>query len=129
MTNTHDGPSRYEFQMLREQIASGFDGVNQRLDTVNGRIGKHDDRLGALERIQNRLMQMRRQIADADDAGESSDDWPQRRRTDSAGSGEEWAASFSRREYALMALGFGIVAALIKVIEVTGAALWHTVAK
>lgn len=126
MTNNHDGPSRYEFQMLREQIAAGFAGINERLDKVNGQIEKHEGRLGALERIQNRLYALRQQMHD----GESDQGEPlARRRTDAAGQGEDWAASFSKREYALMALGFGIVAALIKVIEVLGGQLWRLLVK
>lgn len=32
-----------------------IDGINQRLDTVNGRLGKHDDRLGILDSFKDNL--------------------------------------------------------------------------
>lgn len=57
----HDGPSRGEFEMLREMLAQstarvetrmeqGFAGTHTRLDQLNGRIAKGEDRLGVLER-------------------------------------------------------------------------------
>ncbi len=39
---------------LRHETKAGFSGVNARLDRVNGRLDKHDDRLGTLEGHQHR---------------------------------------------------------------------------
>ena len=51
-----------------------------------------------------------------------------RRAADSAGEGEAWASAFSKREYALISLGFAVVMALIKVVEFLGEKVWHLVA-
>lgn len=32
-----------EFDLLRDMIADGFEGVHSRLDKVNGRLDRHDD--------------------------------------------------------------------------------------
>lgn len=39
-----------KLSVLEERIENGFTGVNRRLDTTNGRLGKHEGRLDILER-------------------------------------------------------------------------------
>lgn len=47
--------SRHEKVMYAlGQIDSKLDGVNQRLDTVNGRLGKHDREIADILEFQNR---------------------------------------------------------------------------
>ena len=36
---------------LEGTITKGFEGVHQRLDTANGRLEKHDEKIGELERF------------------------------------------------------------------------------
>lgn len=110
-----DGPSRAEFQAfadrLYEQMDRGFERITTRLDVLNGRVGK-----GELEgeNHRTRLVNLEKEIFRT----------PKRRHVDHAGEAEEWAASFSKREYALMSLGFAVIMALLKLVEFLGGKLW-----
>ena len=42
--------SKVHWDALRRECVAGFDGINKRLDKVNGRLDKHGDRLVAIER-------------------------------------------------------------------------------
>lgn len=43
------GPSRGEFELLKDLIETGFMGINVRLDRLNGRVDKSEDRIRTLE--------------------------------------------------------------------------------
>jgi len=106
-----DGPGRAEFSAFTERVydtmRDGFDGINRRLDLLNGRTGKTEVAAGKLDtRMRNVEHEVFRN--------------PQRRHSDHAGEGEKWAASFTKREGGLITLGFVVIYGLLRGLEVVG---------
>ncbi len=123
-----DGPTREEFARLYQTIDDGFRGVHSRLDVQNGRTGKlevnHEHHRTRLEDFRARVDAMTVRIDGLDGIGDDVGH-PRRRRGDHAGEGEEWSSSFSKREYALISVGFVIVTLCLKALEVLGSFVWN----
>lgn len=100
------------------RIDDGIGGVHTRLDLLNGRTLK-----GEVERENHRtrLVSLEKEVFAAGG--------PRRRSADHAGDGESWSMAFTKREGALMALGFTVIVILFKIVEFLGEQLWHAVVK
>lgn len=48
--NYHLGRIEAELKGITEKISFGFENVHKRLDKVNGRLDKHDDKIDVLEK-------------------------------------------------------------------------------
>jgi hypothetical protein len=101
-----DGPSRAEFtafcDRLYEQMDAGFNGVHERLDTLNGRTGKGEV---ADAELRARITSVEKEVFNE----------PRRRSGDTPA-----PPLFTKREGALVALGIGVVGALLKVLLLSG---------
>lgn len=111
-----DGPTRAEFTAFvtrcYDTMDQGFEGVNTRLDVLNGRTVRLEVADG---------MFAVRMAAVEDDLQYHG---PRRRRSDQAGNGEQWAGAVTKREGALIGFGLVILTVILKVLEVVGTKLW-----
>jgi hypothetical protein len=108
--------TRDEFKATMDRLYDttdqGFKAMNERLDQLNGRTLKGEI---ADAELRTRVTSLEKELFSR----------PRRRRQDHAGEGEEWAAAFTKREYALMSLGIAVIGVLLKLIEFLGERLWH----
>ena len=96
----NQGPSREEFERLYTSMDAGFKGIHDRLDTLNGRTGKGE--VSDAE-IRQRVTSLEKEVFTM----------PRRRASDSDG-------RISKREGALLGLGLGILALILKLCLLLG---------
>lgn len=98
---------------LKSDVKEDVGAILSKLVSLEGRAGRGEV---VAENHRTRILSLEKTRAK---------DGPRRRRSDTAGEGEEWASAFTKREYALMSLGFAVVMVLTRVIWFLGDKLWH----
>lgn len=97
------GPTREEFDRLYTTIDEGFRGTHERLDVLNGRIGKGEVAFAVSDA---RLASVEQEVFTH----------PQRRKIDV----EEPPRVSRKRDHALVALGVATIVAAVKFLLLTG---------
>ncbi len=107
--NHSDGPTRAEFERLYQRIDAGFKGIDDRLDTLNGRTRKVENSDTELQvKLKNLEHEVfRRRSTDRKDRDDDTDEGQSRK-------------LLTKRETALVAAGIAILGALFKLTTLLG---------
>lgn len=105
--NNHDGPTRAEFERLYQRLDAGFNGIDDRLDTLNGRTRKVEtsdvEQTLRLHTLEQEVFRRR----STDQKNRDDDDGQPRK-------------LLTKRETALVAAGIAILGALFKLTTLLG---------
>ncbi len=115
---------------LKSDLRDDIGGIQDRLDTLNGRTGKNELAIGKLEQRVDGAERVisRRRLDDEEDAVVAEG---RHRRNARDGASDAWAedtaSHITRREKALIGFGLAVVMVLMKVLELVGTTLWDVV--
>ena len=99
------GPTREEFERMYADMKDGFAGVHNRLDLLNGRVGKGEV---AQENLRTRTVSLEKEMFHVDRAGRRDND-PETRQT-----------TWNKREGFMIGIGIGVLWGVLKVLELLG---------
>lgn len=112
---------------LKSDLRDDIGGIQDRLDTLNGRTGKSELAIGKLEqRVDGAERTIsRRRLDDEEDAVVAEGRHRRNARDGTAAVlAEDGGAYVSTREKALIGFGLAVVMVLLKVLELVGTKLW-----